>query len=59
MDEIINYKMCAVKVRNAKLRNYLNVLTALNRYAQVCIGTCAYKQLMLTFVDYVIVCILT
>jgi hypothetical protein len=24
MDEIINYKMCAVKVRNAKLRNYLN-----------------------------------
>ena len=25
MDEIISYKMCAVKVRNAKLRNYLNV----------------------------------
>jgi hypothetical protein len=24
MDEIISYKMCAVKVRNAKLRNYLN-----------------------------------
>ena len=23
MDEIISYKMCAVKVRNAKLRNYL------------------------------------
>jgi hypothetical protein len=23
MDEIIRYKMCAVKVRNAKLRNYL------------------------------------
>jgi hypothetical protein len=23
MDEIITYKMCAVKVRNAKLRNYL------------------------------------
>jgi hypothetical protein len=22
MDEIISYKMCAVKVRNAKLRNY-------------------------------------
>jgi hypothetical protein len=24
MDEIISHKMCAVKVRNAKLRNYLN-----------------------------------
>jgi hypothetical protein len=24
MDEIISYKPCAVKVRNAKLRNYLN-----------------------------------
>ena len=24
MDEIISYKMCAVKVRNSKLRNYLN-----------------------------------
>jgi hypothetical protein len=24
MDEIISYKMCAVNVRNAKLRNYLN-----------------------------------
>ena len=24
MDEIISYKMCAVKVRNAKLRKYLN-----------------------------------
>jgi hypothetical protein len=23
MDEIISYKMCAVKVRNTKLRNYL------------------------------------
>jgi hypothetical protein len=26
MDEIISYKMCAVKVRNAKLRNYLNII---------------------------------
>jgi hypothetical protein len=26
MDEIISYKMCAVKVRNAKLRNYLNAI---------------------------------
>jgi hypothetical protein len=25
MDEIISYKMCAVKVRNAKLRNYLKI----------------------------------
>jgi hypothetical protein len=25
MDEIISYKMCAVKVRNAKLRNYSTV----------------------------------
>jgi hypothetical protein len=24
MDEIISYKPCAVKVHNAKLRNYLN-----------------------------------
>jgi hypothetical protein len=24
MDEIISYKTCAVKVRNAKLLNYLN-----------------------------------
>jgi hypothetical protein len=23
MDEIISYKLCAVKVRNAKLQNYL------------------------------------
>jgi hypothetical protein len=26
MDEMISYKMCAVKVRNAKLRNYLKPL---------------------------------
>jgi hypothetical protein len=25
MDEIISYKMCPVKERNAKLRNYLKV----------------------------------
>ena len=25
MDEITSYKMCAVKVRNAKLRNYLKM----------------------------------
>ena len=31
MDEIINYKMCAVKVRNAKLRNYLNNVKTSNK----------------------------
>ena len=29
MDEIISYKMCAVKVRNAKLRNYLKAILSL------------------------------
>jgi uncharacterized membrane protein YiaA len=29
VDEIISYKMCAVKVRNAKLRNYLKLHCAL------------------------------
>ena len=28
MNEIISYKMCAVKVRNAKLRNYLKASIA-------------------------------
>ena len=31
MDEIISYKMCAVKVRNAKLRNYLNTSNLANQ----------------------------
>jgi hypothetical protein len=36
MDEIISYKMCAVKVRNAKLRNYLNAsLGSRETYAKV------------------------
>ena len=35
MDQIISYKMCAVKVRNAKLRNYLNCSWALLR---ACVG---------------------
>jgi hypothetical protein len=30
MDEIISYKMCAVKVRNAKLRNTLSQDIGLN-----------------------------
>ena len=32
MDEIISYKMCAVKVRNAKLRNYLNRIDGLETH---------------------------
>jgi hypothetical protein len=38
MDEIISYKMCAVKVRNAKLRNYLNtvLLDAIQRLENQC-----------------------
>ena len=33
MDEIISYiKMCAVKVRNAKLRNYLKSIIRLPAY---------------------------
>jgi hypothetical protein len=31
MDEIISYKMCAVKVLNAKLRNYLNNVKTSNK----------------------------
>jgi hypothetical protein len=29
MDEIISYKICAVKVRNAKLRNYLKMFACI------------------------------
>jgi hypothetical protein len=38
MDEIISYKMCAVKVRNAKLRNYLKAqcLTSNNACENMC-----------------------
>jgi hypothetical protein len=32
MNEIISYKICAVKVRNAKLRNYLNKHIFIQRY---------------------------
>jgi hypothetical protein len=35
MDEIISYKMCAVKVRNAKLRNYLNFTFLIGRMTEV------------------------
>jgi hypothetical protein len=34
MDEIISYKMCAVKVRNAKLRNYLKSIMTFNKNIQ-------------------------
>ena len=39
MDEIISYKMCAVKVRNAKLRNYLNytLKTGVFNYTPRCV----------------------
>ena len=33
MDEIISYKMCAVKVRNAKLRNYLKTETMMINFS--------------------------
>ena len=35
MDEIISYKMCAVKVRNAKLRNYLKAVFIWRRASPV------------------------
>jgi hypothetical protein len=36
MDEIISYKMCAVKVRNAKLRNYLkSTLSSFSRLTNI------------------------
>jgi hypothetical protein len=40
MDEIISYKMCAVKVRNAKLRNYLKVAIFSASYAFCMLYTC-------------------
>jgi hypothetical protein len=32
MDEIISYKICAVKVRNAKLRNYLKAISTQEKF---------------------------
>jgi hypothetical protein len=37
MDEIISYKMCAVKVRNAKLRNYLKPKSQTKHFLEGCI----------------------
>ena len=53
MDEIITYTMCAVKVRNAKLRNYLNLeyLQIRANYfifwpsIHICISKCTIKLL--------------
>jgi hypothetical protein len=42
MVEIISYKMCAVKVRNAKLRNYLKV--SLVKLSQLIIPAASYKK---------------
>jgi hypothetical protein len=41
MDEIISYKMCAVKVRNAKLRNYLNMYLSVFENAKIMRSNCA------------------
>jgi hypothetical protein len=46
MDEIISYKMCAVKVRNAKLRNYLKA-SGKDKVLQVCearINSCCNQK---------------
>jgi hypothetical protein len=43
MDEIISYKMCAVKVRNAKLRNYLNIA---GKYVSRARGYLSTKQIL-------------
>jgi hypothetical protein len=40
MEEIISYKMCAVKVRNAKLRNYLKIIEDI----ELCILKCLIRQ---------------
>ena len=42
-DETISYKMCAVKVRNAKLRNYLKESRAENKIQHDIQRTLNYK----------------
>jgi hypothetical protein len=50
MDEIISYKMCAVKLRNAKLRNYLKYIIMRNILQfNVKFNHCI--KLNLTFID--------
>ena len=44
MDEIISYKICAVKVRNAKLRNHLNEVEYVGKRQIVKIEQLATKQ---------------
>jgi hypothetical protein len=49
MDEIIGYKMCAVKVRNAKLRNYLNTVFSTFQVARMPNHrTSTFKQILTT-----------
>jgi hypothetical protein len=43
MDEIISHMMCAVKVRNAKLRNYLKQLKQARHFRQDCRGGTGLK----------------
>ena len=47
MDEIISYKMCAVKVRNAKLRNYLNRVSQINM--KLSREKCQFRQTEITY----------
>jgi TM2 domain-containing membrane protein YozV len=42
MDGIISYKMCAVEVRNAKLRNYLNTFLL-----GVIVAACLYESVVM------------
>jgi hypothetical protein len=46
MDETISYKMCAVKVLNAKLRNYLNKTSTSSSFKDdsFYVGVWAYKM---------------
>jgi hypothetical protein len=52
MDEIISYKMCAVKVRNAKLRNYLKV--APYSFRSVSRKFCPHARLIMLHATHVV-----
>jgi hypothetical protein len=45
MDEIISYKMCAVKVRNAKLRNSLMTFLKMSVQMSTRIALCPHVSL--------------
>ena len=52
MREIISYKVCAVKVRNAKLRNYLNwscERTARHKLTEAGLHACQAAHLKVAF----------